>query len=81
MALSALFGPQLFSRRSHARRWTVQHAGTHGHDLYAFPVVFLFRMHAVEGVIILMIGLLVVQILVVHFCGIEPRMRRLGEIQ
>jgi putative MFS transporter len=46
-----------------------------------FLVVFLFRMHGVKGVVILMIGLLVVQTLVVHLYGIEPRMRRLGEIQ
>ena len=46
-----------------------------------FLVVFLFRMHGVKGVVILMIGLLVVQILVVRFYGIGPRMRRLEEIQ
>ena len=46
-----------------------------------FLVVFLFRMHGVQGVVILMIGLLAVQILIVHFYGIEPRMRRLEEIQ
>jgi putative MFS transporter len=49
--------------------------------IFTLPVVFLFRMHGVEGVVILMIGLLVVQILVVDFYGMEPRMRRLGGIQ
>jgi putative MFS transporter len=49
--------------------------------LMPFLAVFLFRMHGVKGVLILMIGLLVLQILVVHFYGIEPRMRRLEEIQ
>ena len=46
-----------------------------------FLMVFLFRMYGVKGVVILMIGLLVVQILVFHFYGIEPRMRRPEEIQ
>ena len=43
-----------------------------------FLVVFLFRTYGVKAVVIL---ILVVQILVVHFYGIEPRMRRLKEIQ
>jgi putative MFS transporter len=46
-----------------------------------FLVVFLFRTYGVKAVVILMIVFLVVQILVVHFYGIEPRMRRLEEIQ
>jgi hypothetical protein len=36
---------------------------------------------ASKGRVILMIVFLVVQILVVHFYGIEPRMRGLKEIQ
>jgi hypothetical protein len=36
-----------------------------------FLVVFLFRTYGVKAVVIL---ILVVQILVVHFYGIEPRM-------
>jgi putative MFS transporter len=46
-----------------------------------FLVVFLFGKHGVKGVVILMIGSLVVQILVIHFYGIESRMGRLEEIQ
>jgi putative MFS transporter len=46
-----------------------------------FLVVFLFRSHGVAGVVALMIGLLVIQILVVHFFGIEPKLRRLEEMQ
>ena len=44
-------------------------------------VVFLFRSHGVAGVVALMIALLVIQILAVHFFGIEPKMRRLEEMQ
>jgi putative MFS transporter len=45
-----------------------------------FLVVFLFRSYGVGGVVSLMIGLLVVQILAVYFFGIEPKMRRLEEM-
>ena len=45
-----------------------------------FLVVFLFRSYGIGGVVSLMIGLLVVQILVVHFYGIEPKMRSLEEM-
>jgi putative MFS transporter len=45
-----------------------------------FLVVFLFRSYGIAGVVSLMIGLLVVQILVVHFYGIEPKMRSLEEM-
>ena len=46
-----------------------------------FLVVFLFRSHGVGGVVSLMSGLLVVQILAVHFWGIEPKLRRLEDMQ
>jgi putative MFS transporter len=46
-----------------------------------FLVVFLYRSYGVGGVVSLMIGLLVVQILAVHYFGIEPKMRRLEEMQ
>jgi MFS transporter, putative metabolite:H+ symporter len=46
-----------------------------------FLVVFLFRSYGVGGVVSLMIGLLIVQILTVYFLGIEPKMRRLEEMQ
>jgi MFS transporter, putative metabolite:H+ symporter len=45
-----------------------------------FLVVFLLRAHGVAGVVALMIGLLVVQILAVWFFGIEPKQRRLEEM-
>ena len=46
-----------------------------------FLVVVLLRLYGVAGVIGLMIGLLVVQIVTVHFWGIEPRLRRLEEME
>ena len=45
-----------------------------------FLVVFLLRAHGVAGVVALMIGLLVVQILAVWLFGIEPKQRRLEEM-
>jgi putative MFS transporter len=46
-----------------------------------FLVVALFRSYGVGGVVSLMIGLLVVQIVAVHFWGIEPKLRRLEEME
>jgi putative MFS transporter len=46
-----------------------------------FLVVFLFRSRGVAGVVALMIALLVIQILAVHFFGIEPKLRSLEEMQ
>ena len=46
-----------------------------------FLVVFLFRSHGVAGVVALMIALLVLQILTVHFFGLEPKLRRLEDLQ
>jgi len=45
-----------------------------------FLVVFLLRSYGVVGVVGLMIGLLVIQILAVHFFGLEPKLRPLEEL-
>lgn len=45
-----------------------------------FIVVALLRAHGVGGVLGFMIALLVVQILVVLLFGVEPKRRRLEEI-
>jgi putative MFS transporter len=45
-----------------------------------FLVVFLLRSYGVAGVVSLMIGLLLIQILVVHFFGLEPKLRSLEEL-
>jgi putative MFS transporter len=80
--LFAIYIPELFP--TDVRMRAVGLCNTLGRTATIFTpflVVFLFRVHGVKGVVILMIGLLVVQILVVHLYGIEPRMRRLEEIQ
>ena len=46
-----------------------------------FLVVFLFRSHGVAGVVALMIALLLIQIAAVHFFGLEPKLRRLEDLQ
>jgi len=46
-----------------------------------FLVVVLLRSYGIAGVVGLMIGLLVVQIVAVHFWGMEPRLRRLEEME
>lgn len=46
-----------------------------------FLVVFLFRSYGVAGVVALMITLLLIQIFAVHFFGLEPKLRRLEDLQ
>ncbi len=48
--------------------------------LTPFLVIALFRLYGVGGVISLMIGLLIVQIILILLFGIEPRNRHLEEI-
>ena len=45
-----------------------------------FLVVLLLRSYGVAGVVGLMISLLVIQILAVHFFGLEPRLRPLEQL-
>ena len=46
-----------------------------------YLVVRLLRSSGVGGVLSLMVGLLIVQILVVFFLGVEPKKRRLEEME
>jgi len=46
-----------------------------------FLVVVLLRSYGIAGVIGLMIGLLIIQMVTVHLWGIEPRLRRLEEME
>jgi putative MFS transporter len=46
-----------------------------------FIVVSLFKGYGVAGVLSLMVGLLVLQIIVVAVWGIEPANRRLEELE
>lgn len=80
--LFAIYIPELFP--TDVRMRAVGLCNTLGRTATIFTpflVVFLFRSHGVGGVVSLMIGLLIVQILAVHFFGIEPKMRRLEEMQ
>jgi putative MFS transporter len=43
--------------------------------------VALFRSHGIGAVLVFMIGLLIVEILVVLTLGVEPKRRRLEEIE
>jgi len=45
-----------------------------------FLVVALLKAYGIGGVLSLMVGLLIVQIVVVFFFGVEPRKRRLEEL-
>ena len=46
-----------------------------------FIVVGLFKTHGVGGVLAYMIGLLIVEIFVVLALGVEPKRRRLEDIE
>ena len=45
-----------------------------------FIAVWLFTNHGIAGVMALMVGLLILQIIVVALFGIEPRNRRLEDL-
>ena len=79
--LFAIYIPELFP--TDLRMRAVGFCNTMGRAatiVTPFLVVALFRKHGVRGVVSLMIGLLILQILVVQFLGIEPKSRRLEEL-
>ncbi len=80
--LFAIYIPELFP--TDVRMRAVGFCNTLGRAatiVTPFLVVFLFRAYGVGGVVALMIGLLILQILAVHFFGIEPKLRRLEEME
>jgi putative MFS transporter len=80
--LFAIYIPELFP--TDVRMRAVGFCNTLGRGatiVTPFMVVFLFRAYGVGGVVTLMVGLLILQILVVHFFGIEPKLRRLEEME
>ncbi|HYA61663.1 MAG TPA: MFS transporter [Candidatus Sulfotelmatobacter sp.] len=80
--LFAIYIPELFP--TDVRMRAVGICNTLGRTATIFTpflVVALFRSYGVGGVVSLMIGLLVVQIVAVHFWGIEPKLRRLEEME
>jgi putative MFS transporter len=80
--LFAIYIPELFPTEVRLRASGICNTFGRGATIVTpFMVVALFRSYGVGGVLSLMIGLLFVQILVVLFFGVEPRKRRLEEIE
>jgi MFS transporter, putative metabolite:H+ symporter len=80
--LFAIYIPELFPTEVRLRASGICNTFGRGATIVTpFMVVALFRFYGVGGVLSLMIGLLFVQILVVLFFGVEPRKRRLEEIE
>jgi MFS transporter, putative metabolite:H+ symporter len=80
--LFAIYIPELFPTEVRLRASGICNTFGRGATVVTpFMVVALFRSYGVGGVLSLMIGLLFVQILVVLFFGVEPKKRRLEEIE
>jgi MFS transporter, putative metabolite:H+ symporter len=80
--LFAVYIPELFPTEVRLRASGICNTFGRGAIIFtSFIVVALFRSHGVGGVLVFMIGLLVVQILVVLVLGVEPKKRRLEEIE
>jgi putative MFS transporter len=79
--LFAIYIPELFPTEVRLRASGICNTFGRGATILTpFLVVALFRSYGIGGVLSLMIGLLIVQILVVLFWGVEPKNRRLEEI-
>ena len=79
--LFAIYIPELFPTEVRLRASGICNTFGRGATILTpFLVVALFRSYRIGGVVCLMIGLLVVQICVVLFWGVEPKNRRLEEI-
>jgi len=70
-----------FRPNSAAGVGNLQHVRAWRDHLHVFIVVALFKSHGVGGVLVYMVGLLVVEILVVLTLGVEPKKRRLEELE
>jgi MFS transporter, putative metabolite:H+ symporter len=80
--LFAIYIPELFPTEVRLRASGICNTFGRGAIVFMpFIVVALFRSHGVGGVLVFMIGLLIVQIFVVLTLGVEPRKRRLEEIE
>ena len=80
--LFAIYIPELFPTDVRMRATGICNTFGRGATIITpFLVVTLLRSSGIGGVLSLMVGLLVVQILVVFFLGVEPRMRRLEEME
>ena len=79
--LFAIYIPELFPTEVRMRAAGICNTFGRGATILTpFLVVALFRAHAVQGVVALMIALLIIQIFVVLAFGIEPRKRRLEDL-
>jgi putative MFS transporter len=80
--LFAVYIPELFPTEVRLRASGICNTFGRGAIIFtSFIVVALFKSHGVGGVLAFMIGLLVVEILVVLTLGVEPKKRRLEEIE
>jgi putative MFS transporter len=80
--LFAIYIPELFPTEVRLRASGICNTFGRGATIITpFIVVLLFEAHGVSGVMTLMVGLLVAQIIVVAAFGIEPRMRALEQMQ
>jgi putative MFS transporter len=80
--LFAIYIPELFPTEVRLRASGICNTFGRGAIIFtSFIVVALFRSHGVGGVLVFMIGLLIVEILVVLAFGVEPKKRRLEEIE
>ncbi len=80
--LFAIYIPELFPTEVRLRASGICNTFGRGATIVTpFVVVALFKSYGVGGVLSLMIGLLVIQICVVLLFGIEPKKRRLEELE
>lgn len=79
--LFAIYIPELFPTDVRMRAVGICNTFGRGATIVTpFMVVALLRSYGIGGVLSLMIGFLIVQILVVFFFGVEPKNRRLEEM-
>jgi MFS transporter, putative metabolite:H+ symporter len=79
--LFAVYIPELFPTEVRMRASGICNTFGRGATIVTpFIVVALFKSYQIGGVLALMIGLLIVQIVVVLIFGVEPKKRRLEEI-
>jgi putative MFS transporter len=80
--LFAIYIPELFPTEVRLRASGICNTFGRGAIIFTpFIVVALFRSHGIGGVLVFMIGLLIVEIVVVLTLGVEPKKRRLEEIE
>ncbi len=80
--LFAIYIPELFPTEVRLRASGICNTFGRGAIIFMpFVVVALFKAHGVGAVLVFMIALLIVQIVVVLTLGVEPKKRRLEEIE